>query len=87
VVSALSLIDSNALDGALLDVSLGNEECYPVADKLRARGVPFAFATGFGAGVATRFQDSMVLSKPFDFETVRNMVAKLVSLQAVRAEP
>jgi DNA-binding response OmpR family regulator len=35
------------LDGAVLDVNLGGEMVFPVADLLRKRGVPFVFATGY----------------------------------------
>ncbi len=80
VPSALGLIDGTSIDGAILDVSLGNEESYSVADALRERGVPFAFATGHGAnGVAVRFQDALFVRKPFDFEEVRAVIAKLLS--------
>ena len=80
VQSALGLIDGTAsIDGAILDVSLQNEECYSVADALQDRGVPFVFATGHGAdGVAARFKGTLVLSKPFDFEAVKIMMAKLL---------
>ena len=36
-------------DGALLDVNLGGEMVYPVADALLALGAPFVFTTGYGA--------------------------------------
>ena len=32
---------------AILDINLGGEMVYPVADALRARGIPFIFATGY----------------------------------------
>ena len=41
------------LDGAILDVNIGGEKVYPVAEALTARGVPFIFATGYGiAGIS-----------------------------------
>ena len=47
VTAALRLIDSGqAVDGATLDVTLGSERSFPIADALRARGVPFVFVTG-----------------------------------------
>ncbi|MEJ0098106.1 MAG: response regulator [Bauldia sp.] len=48
VASALGFLDGEPLDGAILDVWLGDEDSFPVADTLRRRGVPFAFATGHG---------------------------------------
>src|SRR5262245_18543950 len=46
--TAMRLLDENeAVDGAVLDISLKGEMVYPLADKLRARGIPFMFATGY----------------------------------------
>jgi DNA-binding response OmpR family regulator len=56
-----------ALDGAVLDVNLGGETVYPVADALAAKGVPFIFATGYGvAGISSRFSHIPALAKPYD---------------------
>jgi CheY-like chemotaxis protein len=44
---ALSHLGSGAwIDGAVLDVDLGGKDVFPVAEILRARGVPFVFHTG-----------------------------------------
>ena len=42
------------LDAALLDVNLGGEMVYPLADRLVAEGVPVVFATAYSAGVLPR---------------------------------
>ena len=47
VGGATELIGSAELDGAVLDINLGEERVFPVADLLTARGVPFVFATGY----------------------------------------
>jgi CheY-like chemotaxis protein len=47
VKTALALVERNHLDAAVLDVNLGKERVYPVADALTARGVPIVFATGY----------------------------------------
>jgi len=51
VPDAMGLIEAGAepLDGAVLDIHLGEEQVYPVADALMARGVPFVFLTGYDA--------------------------------------
>ena len=46
--SALDLIDSRAVDFALLDVILGDEVSFAIAEKLTERGIPFVFVTGHG---------------------------------------
>jgi DNA-binding response OmpR family regulator len=79
VQDALTLIDDEALDAAILDVALGEQDCYPIADALRDRGVPFAFATGrAGDNLAVRHADAPTLLKPFDFEAASGIVAKLL---------
>jgi CheY-like chemotaxis protein len=78
-VEALALIEAGQLDGAILDVSLNGHDSFAVADALRARDVPFTFATGHGTGrVADRFKDAPTLTKPYDFERVRAAVATLL---------
>jgi len=65
------------IDGAFLDVNLRGELVYPVAEALAARGVPFAFVTGYGEkGIDARYRDAPVLTKPFLPEAVGQLVAK-----------
>jgi len=49
VADALELLGAHAgkLDGAVLDIHLGEELVFPVADALMARGLPFVFLTGY----------------------------------------
>jgi CheY-like chemotaxis protein len=54
------------LDGAILDVNLGGDKVYPVAEALAARGVPFIFSTGYGvAGIEKSFAHVATLAKPY----------------------
>jgi len=39
--------ESGAIDGAILDVNLGGELVYPVADLLARSGISFVFVTGY----------------------------------------
>ena len=69
VAEALALIgrDGDRLDGAVLDIKLGNERVYPVADALRGRGIPFIFATGYDAAVVPKaYADVPRCEKPVD---------------------
>ena len=80
VQDGLDLAGSNVLDGAILDINLGHQNSYLVADALRQRGVPFAFATGdSGPGAASGFNDPILLHKPFDFEGVKAVLGKLLT--------
>lgn len=63
---ALQLARDGDFDLAMLDVNLAGEPSFPVADQLRARGIPFLFATGYGLdGIAEGYRDAPVLQKPF----------------------
>lgn len=69
VVDALALVrGASALDAAVLDVNLGHgEKVYPVADALRARGVPFVFATGYDHWIIPNaYADAPRFEKPVD---------------------
>ena len=63
---AMHLAQNADIDLALLDVNLGGKPIFPVADALKARGVPFAFASGYGeAGLSEDHRGASVLQKPF----------------------
>ena len=63
---ALQLAGEAELDCAVLDVNLGGQPIFPLADLLRQMGRPFAFATGYGdAGLRDVDKGSPVLQKPF----------------------
>jgi len=63
---AMQLAKDADLDCAVLDVNLGGQPIFPLADLLRERGAPFAFATGYGdAGLREVDRNSPVLQKPF----------------------
>jgi CheY-like chemotaxis protein len=80
VDGALELIAGVVLDGAVLDVSLGKEESFPIADELKKRGVPFVFATGYGIdGVESRFAEAPVLAKPFEHKLFCDVVGKMLA--------
>lgn len=66
VDEALEKVGEGGFDFALLDINLRGREVFPVADLLAERGVPFAFASGYGAaGLPPAFRDRAVVSKPF----------------------
>ena len=54
------------IGAAIVDVNLGGEPSFPVADLLRERQVPFLFSTGYGGeGLPERFREVPVLAKPY----------------------
>jgi DNA-binding response OmpR family regulator len=71
--------ESSRLDGALLDVNLGGEKVYPVADLLMRNDVPFIFLSGYGLeGLDPAYAPATVIKKPFrPEELARALEARL----------
>jgi CheY-like chemotaxis protein len=66
------------IDIAILDVHLGGETVHPVADLLRARGVPLVFTTGFEpADLCQRYPESRLLNKPYRPEALAKLLGDL----------
>ncbi len=85
---ALALLKDNDVDAAILDVNLGGEAVYPVADALSRLGVPFAFATGYGGElIDSRFADVTRLEKPIGLDRLRRAVDELREAALRRNEP
>jgi len=76
VSAALELASATPhLDCALLDVRLGDESVFPVADRLRARGVRFAFLSGYDRSVLPdTYRDVRYFSKLEDPEALLRWV-------------
>ena len=65
VEDALELIASSKIDGAILDVHLGDEFVFPVAEELEQADVPFVFATGYDPDVIpVKFSGFALCGKP-----------------------
>jgi len=65
VKTALRLIQNEHIDVALLDIGLNGETSYPIADVLKARGVPFAFLSGFvDKDIPVHLRGCRILAKP-----------------------
>ena len=80
LASALTLAKSANFDIAIIDVSLGQHNSAPVAKALRARGVPFAFASGYASdGVPEEFRERPLLKKPFQSEQLERCIAQLLT--------
>lgn len=77
VAQALSQLEGMSdIDAAILDVNIGGEVVFPVADALLQREVPFVFSTGYGpADLATRYPNSRMLAKPYPSEALAAVLA------------
>lgn len=76
---AIDTAAKEGVDVALLDVNLGGEAVFPVAEVLDARHVPFVFLTGYGAEtLGNPFCERPRLGKPFKTRELIGTVARLV---------
>jgi CheY-like chemotaxis protein len=66
---ALERARAGGFEIAILDVSLNGKQVFPVAELLSEKGIPFAFASGYGrAGLPETFRDRPVVAKPFQMQ-------------------
>jgi PAS domain S-box-containing protein len=69
---ARAAVAAGGIDLAVLDINLGHEFVYPLAELLVDRNVPFIFLTGYSTeAVDQRFAHISVLEKPVDRERLR----------------
>lgn len=87
LAQGLALVGSlRRLDVAVLDVNLGGEAVYPLADELARREVPFLFATGYDAPVIDpRYARVPRVEKPHTAADVLHAARGLVA--AARRSP
>jgi CheY-like chemotaxis protein len=65
-------------DGAVLDVNIGGEMVFPVADALAELGLPFVFVTGYGRnGIGDRYPGAPVLAKPYSARSLTHALAQI----------
>lgn len=75
---AMELARKSEIDAAVLDVNVAGRKSFPVADILRQRGIPFMFATGYGAeGFVDGYRNEPTLSKPYDPQELIRAIAAM----------
>jgi light-regulated signal transduction histidine kinase (bacteriophytochrome)/CheY-like chemotaxis protein len=81
VNGSLAAIEQHAFDFALLDFNLGAETSAAVADALAARGVPFAFATGYGESINDlgAHDAAETISKPYGAQQLAAAVSRALA--------
>ena len=84
VAGALTALQKEEVDFALLDFNLGTESSEKVANELRARGIPFWLATGYGE-MADKVEDigaRGLLVKPYGREELVRIMSEYAALKA-----
>lgn len=73
---------------ALLEVNLGSQNSYRVADTLATRGIPFAFINSQGrSGLDRQYWSTSLLLKPFNRHHLRDIVDLLSSRTSTPQSP
>ncbi|WP_072391328.1 response regulator [Hyphomicrobium sp. CS1GBMeth3] len=73
VTHALAAITAATPQFGLIDVNLGGEKSFPVAERLIELGVPFVFTTGYGDNFAfpPHLANARMVTKPYSVEAIR----------------
>ncbi|TGX50345.1 response regulator [Sphingomonas gei] len=64
LAEGLALAEREDIGAAILDINLAGERSTPIAEALLRRGVPIAFASGYGA-VPEGFETVPLIEKPY----------------------
>jgi CheY-like chemotaxis protein len=79
VADALALIERETIDAAVLDVNLNREKCYPVADALVQKGIPFVFSTAYSAeSIEEGYRRHPSIQKPHSAPELADMLSSLL---------
>ena len=77
IARALPQVAAGAVDGAVLDVNLGGESVFALADELVARRIPFVFLSGYTrVNLPPRFARAILLEKPMDVGTLADALSR-----------
>lgn len=80
--TAMRMADDDGFDAAILDINVRGKQVYPVAERLRARGIPFALASGYSDwALPEAYRNQPRLTKPF---TQRELEEQVLLLRRAR---
>ena len=84
VADAARVLKDQRIDGAVLDINLGGQSCFPMCSHLRRWNVPFLFLTGSDTSkIPKAFRDVPLLAKPFVPEELRSTLDTLLAKRAL----
>ncbi len=80
IEAAMRLIDDGGIDVALLDIAIGDEKSFPIAERLKTDGVPFAFLSGYSDGeIPDDLRSAPLIDKPTPPAKLQDAVSRLFS--------
>jgi hypothetical protein len=78
LADAMTAARSCDVKAAILDVNLGGDKIYPVAEILIGLNISFVFITGYGRdSIDPRFGDVVLLQKPIERQKLRNLLVNV----------
>lgn len=87
IEEATRAAETAEVDVAVLDVNLSGHASYPVAERLRARGIPFLFATGYGSpGHERAWTGTVTVAKPFATQDLAKALVRVLAAAGVRTD-
>jgi CheY-like chemotaxis protein len=79
--SAMQMARERALDGAILDINLNGQRCFPICAILAARRIPFIFLTGYSAAtLPIEYRGVPMVIKPFEPNEMKDVLAQMLDL-------
>ena len=85
VRQAIALLEKNEVCVAILDVNLGKEKSFPVADALSEYNIPHLFVTGYlERDLPAQFADRPILSKPVDPQQLQGVLKQFLKCGSMR---
>ena len=85
LAKALSIVEAERIDGALLNVNLDGEKVWEVADALIERRIPVVFVTGYErSSIPVRYTDVPLCLKPVEADTVIDALTRAANRSNAR---
>jgi DNA-binding response OmpR family regulator len=73
---ALAILAAEPIAGALVDINLGDEKGWPVADALAEKNIPFAFTSGGGDAIPPAHVHRKLVTKPFRISDIERTLSE-----------
>jgi two-component system, chemotaxis family, sensor kinase Cph1 len=85
----IALAENETFDIALLDVNLNGDMSWAIADVLLARGIPFAFGTGYNHAnvLPSHLAKKQIFSKPYRIEQLEKGLHAMMALNSPQHGP
>ncbi len=78
IARAEQALAAQSFDLALLDIGIGDDTSYALADRLAERGIPYLFATGHPAPTAHNGATPAIVPKPYSPQTMARAIERVL---------